>query len=210
MTQKERQARSQSEILRAATEEFGTQNYEAVSMESICSRHGISKGMMYHYYANKDELFLRCVRDTFEMLEAYLKQEAAPLEAESGTQAIKGYFMLRERFFARHPLQKTIFESAMLRTPAHLEEAIQTLRRPIRELNWQLLDQMVARMALRDGLRPETVTWYLACMDGVFGTLLKQYGAGKHVTDLHSALESSEELLNLILFGAMRQKAEPG
>ena len=57
MTQKERQERSRQEIFRAAMEEFGTRGYEEVTMERICSGHGISKGMMYHYYSNKDELF---------------------------------------------------------------------------------------------------------------------------------------------------------
>ena len=57
MTQKERQARSRREILQAAQEEFGSSGYDGVNMEGICTRHGISKGMMYHYYANKDDLF---------------------------------------------------------------------------------------------------------------------------------------------------------
>lgn len=50
MTQKERQDRSKEEICRAAMEEFGTLGYDKVTMERICGNHGISKGMMYHYY----------------------------------------------------------------------------------------------------------------------------------------------------------------
>ena len=42
MTQKERQERSKREILQAAMEEFGNYGYEKVTVESICSRHGIS------------------------------------------------------------------------------------------------------------------------------------------------------------------------
>lgn len=52
MTQKERQDRSKEEICRAAMEEFGTLGYDKVTMERICGNHGISKGMMYHYYSN--------------------------------------------------------------------------------------------------------------------------------------------------------------
>ena len=68
MTQKERQERSKREILVAAMEEFGTHDYEVVTMDSICGNHGISKGMMYHYYPNKDALFLLCVQTTFQDL----------------------------------------------------------------------------------------------------------------------------------------------
>ena len=54
MTQKERQERSRRTILQAALGEFGAAGREAVTRDSICANHGISKGMMYHYYANKD------------------------------------------------------------------------------------------------------------------------------------------------------------
>ena len=75
MTQKERQERSRREIFQAAMEEFGANDYGQVTMEAICTRHGISKGMMYHYYSNKDELFLLCVEDTMAALRAYLERE---------------------------------------------------------------------------------------------------------------------------------------
>ena len=43
----------QKRDLSAALEEFGTYGYDKVNMERICGNHGISKGMMYHYYSNK-------------------------------------------------------------------------------------------------------------------------------------------------------------
>ena len=89
MTQKERQARSRREILQAAQEEFGSSGYDGVNMEGICTRHGISKGMMYHYYSNKDELFLLCVQDTFQELKAYVERESEALSGQSGLAALR-------------------------------------------------------------------------------------------------------------------------
>ena len=105
MTQKERQERSRREILRAAREEFGSHDYGQVTMEGICSRHGISKGMMYHYYANKDELFLLCVQDTFLSLRAYVEQEAEKLAGQKNFDAIKKYFMKTPCFVHRNSLE---------------------------------------------------------------------------------------------------------
>lgn len=79
MTQKERQARSKNAIFLAAMEEFGSHDYDAVTMDSICMNHSISKGMMYHYYSNKDDLFLLCVRDLFEALTKQLESEMPAL-----------------------------------------------------------------------------------------------------------------------------------
>ena len=79
MKQQERQERSRREIFQAAMEEFGAHGYDKVSMENLCTRHGISKGMMYHYYSNKDELFLLCVQDVFQNLKAQIEQEIVQL-----------------------------------------------------------------------------------------------------------------------------------
>lgn len=78
MTQQERQARSRAKIFEAAMDEFGTQPFEDVTMDAICSRHAISKGMMYHYYTSKEALFLLCVEHTFRALGALSGKAAAP------------------------------------------------------------------------------------------------------------------------------------
>ena len=73
MMQKERQERSREEIYPAALNEFGSLGYENVSMERICRQHGISKGMIYHNYSNKDELFLLCVERVFTDLKDHIE-----------------------------------------------------------------------------------------------------------------------------------------
>ena len=49
MTQKERQAKSRQMIREAAESEFSASGYEAFTVDQLCARHGISKGMLYHY-----------------------------------------------------------------------------------------------------------------------------------------------------------------
>ena len=133
MTQKERQERSRKEIFQAALEEFGTRGYDNVTMDSICGRHGISKGMMYHYYSNKDELFLLCVQDTFQALKAQIERDAAELSGQSSFDSIKNYLLIREYFFQLHPKRKLIFENAMLRPPKQLAGQIRALHAPLKE-----------------------------------------------------------------------------
>lgn len=202
MTQKERQEKSREEIYQAAMEEFGTRGYDGVNMERICADHGISKGMMYHYYSSKDELFLLCADRTFRELTDFVGRGMGELEALDIPEAIEGFFMLRENFFCHRPREKMVFESAMLRPPRHLAEQIQALRAPIRQLNRRFIERMTARMPLRKELDPEKVSRYLAGIEPFFQDILN----GFHETrDLHTMLEASGELLNMVLFGVLRQ-----
>ena len=205
MTQKERQDRSREEIYRAALEEFGTLGYERVNMERICGQHGISKGMMYHYYSNKDELFLLCVERTFADLKAHVERDMGELAGQDIVDAIKNFFMLREYYFQLHPRQKVIFEDAMLHPPKHLIEKIQELRAPIREVNRQFIRQLVARMPLRAEIEPKKAARYLESVEYFFQSAMKNYHSGRSEEDLHAMFETAGEMMDMVLFGILRQ-----
>lgn len=208
MTQKERQERSRKEIYQAALEEFGTYGYDKVNMERICGNHGISKGMMYHYYSNKDELFLLCVERTFQELRAHVERDMAHLSGEDTAAAVKDSFMIRECFFQLHPQQKLVFESAMLRPPKHLAAQIQALRAPMRRLNQEFIEGLIDKMPLRPDLKPEMVTRYLETIESLFQNMIVSYQGGHPAQDFHAMLETAGELLNMVLFGILRH-ADP-
>lgn len=203
MTQKERQERSRKEIFQAAMEEFGTNDYDQVTMESICTRHKISKGMMYHYYSGKDELFLQCVDAVFRDLKEYVEQKMPAAEQNDAFQAIKEFFVLREYFFDSRPREKRIFENAMLRTPEHLAGRIRDLRRPIREMNRDFLKKVTESIKLRPGLDEKKVLRYLESMEYSFRSLLYQYQEEQKPQDIHTMLEAAEELVDMGLFGVV-------
>ena len=205
MTQKERQERSREEICQAALEEFGTHGYDRVNMERICGRHGISKGMMYHYYSNKDELFLLCAERTFADLKAYVEGEMEGLGGESALDGIKNFFLIREYFFQDHPRQKVIFEEALLHPPKHLVERIRELRRPIREINRRFIRQLVDKMPLRPDVDPKKAARYLESVEYFFQSAMKNYQAEGAEGDLHTMFEIAGEMLDMVLFGILSQ-----
>ena len=209
MTQKERQARSREEIYQAALEEFGTRGYDPVNMERICSQHGISKGMMYHYYSSKDELFLLCVERTFADLRAYIEQDWKAPGSTAPLESIQSYFMIRECFFQRHPRQKVVFESAMLRPPKHLAEQIRALHAPLREINRRFLEQLAAHAALRPGVDQKKVIRYLESVEHVFRNMLLYDQDASAAQDLHTMLAAAGELLDMVLFGVLQQPDMP-
>ena len=210
MKQKERQARSQQMILEAAEEEFALQGYAGFTVDSLCARHGISKGMLYHYYAGKDPLFLQCVERVFRSLEEALSHQAGEILRESPERAVREYFLARARYFQDNPQQKGIFETALFRPPCQLAEEIQRLHQPLDDLNHDFLRQITERLALRPGLQPEAVSRYFRSVEHVFMTLLEQYREGEGSMDVETMVQVSAELLDMLLVGiAQRDTAPP-
>ncbi len=58
----------QKEILEIATEEFGDKGLYRSSIRSIAERSGVSVGVIYKYYADKDALFFACLDHSMESL----------------------------------------------------------------------------------------------------------------------------------------------
>ena len=207
MTHQERQAYSKAVILQAAMDEFGSRDYNQVNMETICKNHCISKGMMYHYYSNKDELFLLCAQKTFDDLKVYVEQNMTTSGTEDPLQHIQHYFMIRESFFQLYPLQKRVFETALFRTPEHLKDDIRTLREPIRQLNLAFLEQLTSDIPLRPGLNRNLVTHYLENIESLFREVVFCAHPEKGSQDLHTVLETVTEVLDIFLFGVLQQNS---
>lgn len=205
MTQKERQERSRREIRRAAMEEFGSRGYEAATVDGICGRGGISKGMLYHYYTGKDALFLLCVGDMFRDMAEYVSQAMEEGGVDSGRSCIRRFFSLRERYFRENPLEKVIFENAMLHPPKHLREDIRRLRGPVQEINRRFLGMALGGLTLREGVDRQKAYRYLESLEGTFFPIVEGYQGQKEIGDAEALFALSEEVLDMLLFGIARE-----
>lgn len=203
MKQRERQERSKQGILCAAMQEFGENDYDKVTMESICTKHHISKGMMYHYYSNKDDLFLLCVEETFRALYTCVEQALRDSETQEYVDRIRQFFVIRECFFNQHPWQKRIFENALLHTPEHLEQTIYDLHRPIKKMNQRFIDSIVDHIPLRPGVEKQKATKYLESMEYLLPSVMKSQ-AYKTQADLHTLLKFAQDMLDMMLFGIVQ------
>jgi AcrR family transcriptional regulator len=66
-------------ILAAAADEFGELGFEGASYNHIIERAGVSKGAMYYYFADKDDLFRTVLESA---LAEWLAQVGVPFQAD--------------------------------------------------------------------------------------------------------------------------------
>ena len=90
-------------ILAAAAEEFGERGFESASYNRIIERAGISKGAMYYYFADKDDLF-RTVLDA--ALAQWFEEVGFPVGADDDAsfwRACEAMYERSLRFVLRDP-----------------------------------------------------------------------------------------------------------
>ena len=207
MKQSERAQKSKMQILEAAMQEFGMADYTAVSVEHICKEHGISKGLMYHYYTGKDALFLACVSKVFDALAQYLCAHLSQIDTQDPRTRIRDYFLLRDAYFAQRPLERHVFENAMFHAPPQLAPVIAQKRKPLVQINARFIADVVETVGLRDGITKQEAIQYLESVEVVFWMMLRFYGV-QDITQSQVFLQYTERLLDMLLYGIVgRQDA---
>ena len=103
-----------SKILEAAMYEFGKNGYSGGTVNNICNA-GINKGLLYHNFSGKDDIYLTCLKQSCKKLMDCLLQQG-------GTENLKSYLSARMAFFNNYPNEARIFFEALLTPPSHLSE----------------------------------------------------------------------------------------
>ena len=84
----------QSAILDAASEEFATYEFEEASYNRVIERAGVSKGAMYYYFNDKEDLYQTVLQRMFERLAQYSSLDEAAKTADA-------YWLRAEHLYAR-------------------------------------------------------------------------------------------------------------
>ncbi len=156
MKREDKNALSQQRILSAAFEEFSEKGYEGASLNTVWAENGLSKGIIYHYFKDKDEIYLLCVKKCFEELTAALSK-AAEMLAGTPAEKLTAYFDARTCFFAENPRYLGIFCDALFHPPAALAAAIEEHRQEFDALNISVLTGLLSAAPLRKNLSVEAI-----------------------------------------------------
>lgn len=117
MRQQERSERTRRKIMLASVEEFGSRSYTAASVNSICERGDLPKGLIYHYFRSKEELYLACMK---EMMDGLIQRLESRLEesTEEGESAAAGVFQSQRGLFQGKSAVCRLLQKCYGRVPA--------------------------------------------------------------------------------------------
>lgn len=196
MRKEEKTERTRERILNAAFEEFGKNGYRACTVNAICSNYGISKGLLYHNFQGKEELFLCCAKRCFSDVTDYLQSEGEVI-------SIQTYLNMRFHYFSEHPLSARIFFEAMLQPPKELAERLREIKRPFDEMNLCIYQSTLSRIKLRPGVTEEEALRYYATIQEMFNSFFG--GSSFSEKNMEETMEAHEKglakILDFMLYG---------
>lgn len=208
MKQEEKSKISYERILNAAIEEFGTDSYENTSMNSICKKYSISKGLIYHYFENKDELYLCCVKSCFDELTTFFNQKN--FMGNNIQESMNSYMKLRYQFFQENPKLCKIFFQTVFYPPKHLIEQIKVLRKNFDQQNVQLFQRILRNTTLRNSMTEEKAISHLMMFQEMFNGYLQSKVSENIAFDFLMKEHETQmlEILDIMIHGIIKEEKQ--
>lgn len=205
MERNEQKRMMREKIMQSAIRQFEKEGYEAASMNDICKSGNISKGIIYHYFKDKDELYLACVKACYDALLDYY---AAHRITKDCYFDIQSFMEIRVHFFKEHEMYRKLFFHSFLRSPDHLKDRVAQLQAPLNELNISIYKAYLQRVELREQVDMDKAVMYLELIQNAYHDYFRK--ESETCEDYDALIASYEkqipDYIDMMLYGIARKE----
>ncbi len=183
-------------IIAAALREFASQGYKGFVINELCKVDGISKGVLYHNFSGKSDLYLACVQESFE------KALTLFLGEDGQVPTLAAYMERRHQFYRDFPEQSHLFFEAMIATPEELEEDIAPQKAIFLDLNERVCQKLLSASKLKEHIDEKKAMAYLRLIQDMFRSYYLTVSSDSSLTDLVSGYENQlSQVLDMMVYG---------
>lgn len=145
---------TRQKILRVATEEFAARGYDGARIDGVISRLRISKNLLYHYFASKEELFLRVMERAYASMRT--RQNDIAMLGHDPVADMRALVIHMVRYFAQEPEFISLLATENIHKAEHIRhsEVIREMYNPLKATV-----QRVLREGQRQGVFRSDVDW---------------------------------------------------
>ncbi len=146
--------RSRLALLTAARDEFAEHGLGGARVDRIAERAGVDKRLIYHYFENKDSLFLTVLEDTYRSIRA--AEQQLHLSDLPPAEAVRRLTEFTWNYYLEHPEFLTLLNSENLHRGRHLEQSrrARELNSPLVQTLGEILERGRAAGVFRGGIDP--------------------------------------------------------
>lgn len=172
-------------IEESAIKIFGEKGYDCASIQDITKDAGISKGIVYHYFKDKEALYLHCLTLTLTEFLAYMQQNM-PKEP-----TLLFFLEIRIGFSRDYPAYQQLFKYISEETPASLQSKIRDLKKPLIQCNLTYYESILDMISLGKGIDKELA---ITCFQALLYSIPQLVGTSSE--NSHRAMKLIEIFTN--------------
>ncbi|WP_335871825.1 TetR/AcrR family transcriptional regulator [Bacillus sp. 2205SS5-2] len=145
-------------ILSVCIEEFAKNGFEKTSTDRITNRAGISKGILFHYFKNKKNLYLYVVNYLRTFIGDQIMEAVKQVQSEDFFERMKEVVLIKQRVSLQYEQEMKLASIALLQPPAGMEEDMKKLlQQNVDDYSEDFLSKMLDKSLLREFVDPDKV-----------------------------------------------------
>jgi AcrR family transcriptional regulator len=134
------------QILRVATEEFGTRGYRSTNLRDVATRLGVTRQALYHYFPHKHDILVTLFMDYFDELEGNLR---AATQGAAAADSFREMMRAHIALMAARPWISSVFEREEGQIPRRAASVVRERRRALHQLFVDAYNEGVRAGSLR-------------------------------------------------------------
>ncbi|MGG6431907.1 TetR/AcrR family transcriptional regulator [Anoxybacillus sp. D401a] len=198
-------------IIQIVIEEFVQNGYENASTDVMTSRAGISKGLLFHYFKSKKNLYLYVVHYAKRLLTEKTMEAVNELRCSDFFERIKQILLIKQRVFMKYPNETQLVIDAVANPPKAVKKEMEQLLAEHYEtyaedfqLQYIFLKDLLQKETLRDDVCVETVVrMTMLIVEQLSNKYMQLYKNKQYHPIQHGDLvvQELDEYVNIIKYG---------
>ncbi|BDG47723.1 TetR/AcrR family transcriptional regulator [Parageobacillus sp. KH3-4] len=203
-------------IIKVAIEEFVKNGYEKASTDVITRRAGISKGILFHYFKSKKNLYLYLVNYVKDFLTEIAMEELKKIQSDDFFERIKEIVLLKQKITVQYLQETQFITDAFLNPPVAVKEEMEEIIKKYYEtyqgdflLEHVYIKDLIQTEKLREDISVDTVIRMTMCIvDQLSNKYLALY-KNKQIDIMNSTefmLRELNEYLKIVKYGIYKSE----
>ncbi|MDM8213826.1 TetR/AcrR family transcriptional regulator [Enterococcus hirae] len=194
-------------ILRAAMNIFGESGYTDSSTNRIAQEAEVSKGLIFHYFGSKSELYIDTYHDTYTRIYAAMDRRIWT-DAEDLVKMVTQATRYKISLQLAYPAEFRFFLQAyrdLPHLPEPLREKMQQELKQVNVLGEEIISETIEKMPLRAGVERKNVIFLVSAVvaseTAKVADLLAAGGKYQRIEDFQPIIDSIRAQLDIIEHG---------
>ena len=193
-------------ILEASLCEFAEYGYDKASTDRISEKAGVSKGLIFHYFGSKDNLYMiiinKCIDDFFD------KFNKMKFDDSEFIQKFIQITKMKYNFFISNPMHYRILTSGFYNAPKKLQKKLELRYSELKQIGLNIIVDMIKGLPIKENISADDI---LIVFESFTGLMESRYLP--HFTEdidnfeeiYDAIIDEYIKLINIVLYGILDQ-----
>ncbi|ABV34414.1 MULTISPECIES: TetR/AcrR family transcriptional regulator [Pseudothermotoga] len=199
--------KKKDKILMLAMEEFGKKGYEAASTNQIAKNAQVAKGLIFHYFKDKENLYYETYKmvlgQTLEEFNKFVESH----KNDDPFDMMKAWAIRKVQLSYEKP-EMVDFLATLMSAPDHVKTKIVSDLRELQTSFFNILFEKIQKLNLRDGITAEIAIKFIVCLfRGLTEVYFEVYRSRPEniKQDVKKLLDESNAMIDIIKHGIVEK-----